>query len=181
MLLGGDELGRTQHGNNNAWCQDNEISWYEWNESTETVALRDFTRRLIRLRHEHPVLCRQSFLRGKEQEGSGLPDVYWFRPDGRRMARRDWDGGEPVLGMFLNGAEIPTRGPRGEEIPDDSFLLLFNAHEADHTFMLPRRRFGARWDLELATADPQAAPASYGARTEIQLPARSITILKRAA
>ncbi len=183
MLLGGDELGRTQHGNNNAWCQDNEISWFEWEQSLDAGALKEFTRRLIGLRHGHPVLRRQSFLRGKPQNGSGLPDVYWFRPDGRRMARRDWDGGEPVLGMFLNGAEIPARGPHGEEISDDSFLLLFNAHDADHAFMLPRRRFGARWDLELATADPQAAPASasYGARTEVHLPAHSITILKRAA
>src|SRR5581483_6433166 len=137
MLLGGDELGRTQRGNNNAWCQDNEISWFEWDQSLEAIALRDFTRRLIRLRREHPVLHRQSFLRGKPQNGTGLPDVSWFRPDGRRMARRDWDSGEPVLGMFLNGSEIPTPGPRGEEISDDSFLLLFNADDADHTFMLP--------------------------------------------
>jgi glycogen operon protein len=183
MMLGGDEVGRTQRGNNNGWCQDNEISWFEWDQSEEAVALWEFTRRLIALRHEHPVLRRQSFLAGKAHDGSGLPDVSWFRPDGRRMARRDWDSGEPVLGMFLNGAEIPTPGPHGEQISDDSFLLLFNAHEADHAFMLPRRRFGARWQLELSSADPEAAPgsASHSARTEVQLPAHSVTILKRAA
>jgi isoamylase len=182
MLLGGDELGRTQRGNNNAWCQDNEISWYDWTEDSDTVALREFTRRLIALRHRHPVLRRESFLRGEELQGSGLPDVWWFRPDGLKMQRRDWDMGEPVLGMFLNGDEIPTPGPRGEEISDDSFLLLFNANGADRAFMLPRRRFGARWELELSTAEPDFPPgaASYGARTQVDVRAHSIMILRRA-
>ncbi|PZS11294.1 MAG: glycogen debranching enzyme, partial [Solirubrobacterales bacterium] len=103
MLLGGDELGRTQQGNNNAWCQDNELSWYDWGEDPRSGELRDFTRRLIRLRREHPVLRRQSFLRGRDIDDSDLPDVWWFRPDGRKMTRRDWQDGEPVLGMFLNG------------------------------------------------------------------------------
>jgi glycogen operon protein len=183
MLLGGDELGRTQWGNNNAWCQDNEISWYDWNGSADVTVLREFTRRLIALRHAHPVLRRESFLRGEQPRGSALPDVWWFRPDGRKMVRRDWDDGEPALGMFLNGDEIPTPGPRGEEIADDSFLLLFNAHEAEHAFMLPRRRFGARWALELSTADSEARPGaeSYGARTEVRVPAHSVVILKRVA
>jgi glycogen operon protein len=183
MLLGGDELGRTQHGNNNAWCQDDEISWYDWRESPPTDELREFTRRLIRLRHDHPVFRRENFLRGEEVKGSGLPDVWWFRPDGRKMTRRDWQDGEHVLGMFLNGQEITTLGPRGEDIEDDSFVLLVNAHGEDRTFMLPRRRFGAQWSLELSTADPQAqADASaYGARTEVEVVSRSIVILKRAA
>ena len=148
MLLGGDEMGRTQHGNNNAWCQDNEISWYDWTESPEKDELREFTRRLIRLRREHPVFRRDSFLRGKEVKGSGLPDVWWFRADGLKMTRRDWQDGEHVLGMFLNGREIPTPGPRGEDIEDDSFILLFNAIAEDRVFTLPapalRRAVGAR-------------------------------------
>ncbi len=183
MLLGGDEIGRTQCGNNNAWCQDNELSWYAWRESAESERLRGFTKRLITLRREHPVFRRARFLRGKELMGSGLPDVWWFRPDGLKMTRRDWQSGEHVLGMFLNGREIPTPGPRGEEIEDDSFLLLFNAHEEDRSFMLPRRRFGAQWALELCTADPDQAPGSlnYGARTEIVVMSRSIVILKRVA
>jgi isoamylase len=181
MLLGGDEMGRTQHGNNNAWCQDNEISWFDWSEDSGAEELREFTRRLIRLRHSHPVFRRQSFLRGATSEGSGLPDVWWFRTDGRRMTRRDWQVGEAVLGMFLNGEEIPTPGPRGEEIKDDSFVLLFNAHEQDRVFMLPPRRFGARWELELCTAEPEAAPGSarFGARTEVPVIARSVVVLKR--
>ncbi len=182
MLLGGDEAGRTQHGNNNGWCQDNELSWYAWRDDPRAAALRDFTRRLIALRREHPVLRRQSFLRGSVRgDGGGLADVWWFGPDGRKMTRRDWQSGEPVLGMFLNGAEIPTPGPRGEEIEDDSFLLLFNAHREDRTLMLPRRRFGAQWALELSTSDPDAAASSahFGARTEVAVLSHSVVVLKR--
>jgi isoamylase len=183
MLLGGDELDRTQNGNNNAWCQDSEISWYDWSLTPRAEQLREFTRRLIRLRREHPVFRRESFLRGEEIKGSGLPDVWWFRPDGRKMTRRDWQDGERVLGMFLNGLEITTLGPRGEDIENDSFVVLVNDHYEDRAFMLPRRRFGAQWSLELSTADPeaQADSVSYGARTELELIARSIVILKRVA
>ncbi|MBV9422578.1 MAG: glycogen debranching protein GlgX [Solirubrobacterales bacterium] len=182
MLLGGDEVGRTQRGNNNAWCQDNELSWYDWKDDPDAGRLRDFTRRLIRLRREHPVFRRETFLRGRQVKGSGLPDVYWFRADGRKMTRRDWQDGEPVLGTFLNGREIDTPGPFGQDVRDGSFLLLFNASAEDHAFMLPRRRFGARWALELSTAEPDAEPGSalYGARTEVELPSRSVLVLKRA-
>jgi glycogen operon protein len=183
MLLGGDEMNRTQHGNNNAWCQDNEISWYDWSENPEAERMRAFTRRVIRLRHEHCVFRRESFLRGQEVKGSGLPDVWWFRPDGLKMTRRDWQGGEHVLGMFLNGKEILNPGPHGENIEDDSFLLLFNAHHEDRTFMLPRRRFGAQWALELSSVDPEAEAGSsvHGARTEVHVTAHSTIILKRVA
>jgi glycogen operon protein len=179
MVLGGDEIGRTQHGNNNGWCQDNELSWYEW--QSQDAQLHEFTRRLIELRREHPVFRREAFLRGKELMGSGLPDVWWFRADGLKMTRKDWQVGDCVLGMFLNGLEISTPGPHGEEIKDDSFLLLFNASGEDHTFTLPRRRFGAKWALELTTADQDAQPgsATYGARTEVLVTSRSITVLKR--
>jgi glycogen operon protein len=181
MLLGGDEMNRTQRGNNNAWCQDNEISWYDWTETDSVRELRDFTRRLIRLRREHPVFHRKRFLLGQEVKGSGLPDAWWFRADGRKMTRRDWQSGEPVLGLFLNGREIVEPGPFGEEIVDDSFMLLFNAHDEDRVFMLPRRRFGAQWALELSTADPgaEAGSARYGARTEVTVTSRSVLVLKR--
>jgi glycogen operon protein len=181
MLLGGDELSRTQRGNNNAWCQDSEISWYDWEATPQHEQLRAFTRRLIALRHDHPVFRRESFLRGREVKGSGLPDVWWFRPDGLKMTRRDWQTGECLLGMFLNGREIPTPGPEGQDIVDDSFVVLFNAEAHERTFMLPRRRFGAQWALELRTDDPGAEPGSarYGARTEIKVPAYCTVILKR--
>jgi glycogen operon protein len=176
-------MNRTQHGNNNGWCQDNELSWFDWSTDAPAEELKNFTRRLIRLRHDHPVFRRDTFLRGQEGERTGLPDVWWFRPDGRKMTRRDWNDGEHVLGMFLNGGEIGALGHRGEEITDDSFLLLFNAHFEDRAFMLPRRRFGAQWALEVSTADPAAEAGSetFGARTELEVAARSIMILKRAA
>jgi glycogen operon protein len=183
MLLGGDELGRTQHGNNNAWCQDNEISWYDWEWSAESEQMHAFTRRLIALRREHPVFRRTSFLRGREMAGSGLPDVWWFRPDGMKMTRRDWQDGPHRLGMFLNGREIPERGEHGQRILDDSFIVLFNAEHEEHGFMLPRRRFGAQWKLELDTCDPDAAAGSitYGARTEVSVHGHSVVILERAS
>jgi glycogen operon protein len=183
MLLGGDEINRSQGGNNNAWCQDNEISWFDWTERAGDEALRDFTRRLIRLRREHPVFRRDSFLRGAEGARTGLPDAWWFRPDGRKMTRRDWNDGEHVVGLFLNGKEIGALGHRGEEIEDDSFLVLVNAHHEDRTFILPRRRFGAQWSLELSTADPHAEPGSvnFGARTEVEVMSRSMLVVKQVA
>ena len=183
MLLGGDELNRTQGGNNNGWCQDSEISWYDWNQDGEADRMHAFTQRLIRLRREHCTFRRETFLRGDEVHDSGLPDVWWFRTDGRKMTRRDWQHGEAVLGMFLNGQAILNPGPRGEAIEDDSFVLLFNAHDEDRQFKLPRRRMGARWELELSTADPEAQPGSagYDAQAQINVTAHSITILKRVA
>ncbi len=181
MLLGGDELCRTQGGNNNGWCQDNEISWYDWDPDEDARQMREFTQRLIRLRREHCTFRRETFLRGQPVNDSPLPDVWWFRVDGRRMTSRDWEHGEAVLGMFLNGQAIASPGPHGEEVEDDSFVLLFNAHAEDREFKLPRRRMGARWELELCTADPTAEPGSvsYGAAELINVIAHSITILRR--
>ena len=183
MVLGGDELNHTQGGNNNAWCQDNEISWYDWNIDEDARQMREFTHRLIRLRREHCTFRRETFLRGQPVNDSPLPDVWWFRVDGRRMTSRDWEHGEAVLGMFLNGQAIANPGPHGEEVEDDSFVLLFNAHAEDREFKLPRRRMGGRWELELCTADPAAPPgsASYDAQALINVTAHSITILRRVA
>jgi len=182
MLLGGDERGRSQRGNNNAWCQDSELSWYLWGDSAESAALHRFTQRLLRLRAEHCTFRRETFLRGQAVSDDGpLPDVWWFRPDGRKMTGRDWEHGEAVLGMFLNGDAIPTPGIHGERITDDSFVMLFNAHDEAVEFVLPRKRMGARWELELCTEDPEAAAGSrsYGPREQIVIPHHSITILRR--
>jgi isoamylase len=183
MLLGGDEIARSQGGNNNAWCQDNEISWYEWGLRGHQAELYDFTQRLIALRREHPVFRRGKFLAGREQEGSGLPDVWWFRPDGRRMTQRDWDMQPHVLGVFLNGQEIADRSERGEVIEDDSFLLMFNAHHEDVTFTTPARRFGSEWIQELCTFEPEAGPDSirFPARGDVLLRSRSMKLLRRLA
>jgi glycogen operon protein len=177
MLLAGDELGRTQHGNNNAYCHDNELSWLHWELDEHCASLLEFTERVIRLRQEHPVFRRNRFLEGVGQN-SGLPDVYWFRPDGRRMTRRDWDTGPPLLGVFLNGAELGTRTPQGARVEDDSFLILFNAHHEDAVFTLPPRRFGTRWKLELATSDRELQERR-SARDEVTLQSRSLAVYRR--
>jgi isoamylase len=181
MLLGGDEFARTQHGNNNAWCQDNETSWYDWALNDEARALHAFTVRLIRLRRDHPVFRRASFLEGTATGAGTLPDAWWFRADGLKMTRRDWEDGAPMLGLFLNGAAIPTRGPRGETITDDTFVLLFNGLETDQEFMLPRQRMGRRWTLEFSTADPDTPPGAteHAAHTAVRLRNRSILVLRR--
>jgi isoamylase len=181
MLLAGDELGRTQRGNNNAWCQDNELSWVDWELDEPRLELLAWTRRLIGLRRAHVVFRRTRFLEGTGGHG-GLPDVWWFRPDGRRMTIRDWDDPEGrALGLFLNGEGLPEVTPRGEAERDDSFLLIFNAHFEPVTFRIPARRFGARWQLELSTAEPSLEPGSRGfsAREEVTLIPRSLLVLRR--
>ena len=175
MLLGGDEWGRTQGGNNNAWCQDNEISWFDWGSGD--VALHDFTKRLIELRMAHPVFRRTKFLEGR---GDLLPDVWWMRPDGRRMTRRDWDNTESrAIGIFLNGDELDVETERGDEVRDDSFLLLFNAHFEDIPFRLPARRFGTRWEIVLATGAWQSERLAPGGEVRVQ--SRSVVVLRREA
>ncbi|WP_205699361.1 glycogen debranching protein GlgX [Conexibacter sp. SYSU D00693] len=181
MLLGGDELCRTQHGNNNAWCQDTEISWYDWELGDEGQALHAFSKRLIDLRRSEPVFRREHFFAG-EQPRPGLPDVWWFRADGRRMTRRDWeDGGRRSLGVFLNGDHTGTRDRQGRPVHGASFLALFNAGHEDVQFRLPAARFGSRWELELTTTDAglERGAHRYRAREEVNVTSRSITILRR--
>jgi isoamylase len=173
MLLGGDEIGRTQGGNNNAWCQDNEISWVDWSSLDE--GLREFTRMLIELRAAHPVFRRTKFFDGK---GENLPDVWWMRPDGRRMTRRDWDNTESrAIGVFLNGDELASDTKRGEEVRDDSFLMLFNAFFEDITFRLPARRFGTRWEFVFATGRCDGDRGVPGA--DVAVEARSLALFRR--
>jgi glycogen operon protein len=177
MLLGGDELGRTQRGNNNAWCQDNELSWIDWEDADKELLA--FARRLIKLRRTHPVFHRGRFLEGRIVMGSNAPDVWWFRPDGRRMTQADWRRGDTrMLGVFLNGEEIPTPDSSGGRVLDDSFLLLFNAHHEPLVFTLPPRRFGRRWTLELSTADPSAGGEEFPARGLAPVEPRAIVVLR---
>jgi isoamylase len=177
MVLGGDEWGRSQGGNNNAWCQDSEISWFDWEAVDEE--LLEFTRRVIAIRREHPVFRRRQYLHGTDEEGSGVPDVWWFRPDGRRMTKVDWeDGGARLLGMFLNGEQIAAPDVRGQRLIDDSFVLLFNAGHEDAEFTLPPARFGASWTCELRT-DGAADGTTHGPAEAVQLPSRSLVLLRR--
>jgi glycogen operon protein len=173
MLLGGDELGRSQGGNNNAWCQDNDISWFDW--TSADGELREFTRGLIDLRLRHPVFRRTKFFEGK---GEVLPDVWWMRPDGRRMTRRDWDNLESrAIGVFLNGDELKAETLQGDVVRDESFLLLFNAHFEDVSFRLPARRFGTRWEVVLSTGACDCERPVPGA--EVRVESRSLAVLRR--
>jgi isoamylase len=182
MLLAGDELRNTQGGNNNAYCQDNAISWLDWTRDERGDALHEFTKRLMRLRGRHPVLRRAEFLTGEERMGSGAPDVWWFRPDGGRMTRADWDRGDAfALGVMLNGSEIPSVTSHGEAIADESFIILFNAWREPVTFRLPPTRFGRRWVHELSTAEPdlEANGHELPARAPVEVAARALRVLRR--
>ncbi len=183
MLLGGDEFSRTQRGNNNAYCQDNEISWFDWGLDERQRHLLEFTKRLIAFRAQHSVFRRADFLTGEERLGSGSPDVWWFRPDGRKMTQRNWQRGEQTLGVFLNGAEIPTLSPQGAPVIDDTFLILFNAQPEDVVFTLPAVAYGRRWAHELSTAEPDIVAGSelYPARGIIAVENRSLVVLRRIA
>jgi isoamylase len=151
MLLHGDELGRTQRGNNNGYCQDNEISWIDWEGADE--GLLEFARLLTGLRAEHPVFRRRRFPRGRAPRGNGPGEIEWLRPDGSLMEDQDWEAGfARSLGVFLNGDAISEPGRRGEKLTDDSFLLLFNAHYEDLEFQIPPESFAPGWSTVLDTA-----------------------------
>ena len=149
MLLGGDELGRTQGGNNNAYCQDNEISWFDW-DAVDADLVR-FCRRLIALRTEHPVFRRRRWFFGTPLRGEA--DIGWYRPDGEEMTDDDWHSGfAQALGVFLNGDAIPTRDELGNPVVDDSFLVLFNASEAGIDWTVPPSLAGD-WHLTVDTGE----------------------------
>jgi isoamylase len=181
MIAGGDELGRTQLGNNNAYCQDNEVGWFDWDLDPERERLLAFVRRLVALRRNNPVFHRRAFLEGRETMGSGLPDVAWLRPDGRPVSQRNWRDPElRTLTVFLNGDEIPTPAPTGERVRGDSFLLVANAAPERVLVTLPSRRFGVRWHLEVSTVEPDALDGrSFAARTLVQSEPHSLILLRR--
>jgi glycogen operon protein len=175
MLLGGDETGRTQRGNNNAYCQDNEISWYDWEHVEED--LTDFTRRLIAFRREHPVLRRRRWFQGLPIRGS--VDLGWFKPDGTEMGDEDWDTGlVRSVGVFLNGEAITDRDRRGQRVRDDSFLLLFNADSEGIDWQLPGQ-WGQWWEPVIETADSQREGEVFAAPVSIPVAGRSVVVLQR--
>ncbi len=153
MLLGGDELGRTQGGNNNGYAQDNEISWFDWEDVDED--LLEVTRWLVQLRREHPVFRRRRWFQGRPIRGEDVRDIAWLGTDGARMTDEDWERGATTLQVFLNGDAIPTPAYQGERIVDDSFLLVFNASGQDVTVTMPPVTFAAAWTLRLDTAEGQ--------------------------
>jgi glycogen operon protein len=154
MLLGGDELGRTQQGNNNAYCQDNEVSWYDWQLSPSQISLMEFTRRLIALRAEHPALHRKSFFSGRDIHGEGVKDITWFQPDGAEMNEQDWETPwVQCFGVRWDG-HVDDVDANGEPIAGKTVLLLFNADAAPHDFKLPPHDLGDGWRVAVDTVTP---------------------------
>jgi glycogen operon protein len=180
MLLGGDELGRTQDGNNNGYCQDNETSWYHWPDADD--GLLAFSRGMIEFRKTHRVFRRRTFFQGRPIHGTDVSDIAWFTPSGDEMEDQDWaEGLAKTLGVFLNGDALET-GRRGEEYTDDSFLLLFNAHPEPVTFTLPSPRWGDEWELLTDTRSAsveQDQPALKPGDT-VDVEGRSMAVLRRA-
>jgi isoamylase len=178
MLLGGDEIGRTQKGNNNAYCQDNEISWFDWQSADRD--LLDFTTRIIALRKQHPVFRRRRWFQGRPIHG--VTDIGWFTPDGVEMEEEHWgEGFAKAVGVALNGEAIDDPDPRGERIVDDSFYVLFNAHHEPLRFVLPKENWGKEWTLVLDTAatQPEEEQGSHKAGEEVDVEARSLKVLRR--
>ena len=154
MLLAGDEFLRTQQGNNNAWCQDNEISWVDWEPDEQGRDLLEFTRQLIRIFHQHPVLRRRKFFQGRQIRGAEIKDVSWFRPDGQEMAEDDWRNDQArSLAVRLAGDAIDEVDERGRRVTDDTLLLLLNAHHRAVSFTLPAHRQGVTWEQLLDTRE----------------------------
>ena len=197
MLSHGDEFARTQRGNNNAYCQDSEVSWVHWPEQGDGTArpqepedgqsLLDFTRAMVWLRRDHPVFRRRRFFHGRPVQGThdDLSDIAWYTPEGEEMTQRDWDSAQArALTVFLNGNAISEPGPRGESIHDDSFLLMFNASPEPLEFLVPTG-LGHEWQAVVETAAPEGARPGDGPKVKagqrLTLPDRSLTVLQRPA
>jgi isoamylase len=177
MLLGGDELGRTQKGNNNAYCQDNELSWVDWSSIDEPLLA--FTRWVIAFRRDHPVFRRRRWFHGRPIRGT--VDIGWFKPSGRSMTDKDWAVSHArSLGVFVNGKAIQTPDERGRSITDDSFILLFNAHSGDVRWTIPGE-YGTAWRMVVDTTrlQPEADPPEVAGR--ITTSARSVVVLQTSA
>ncbi|MER7953908.1 glycogen debranching protein GlgX [Streptomyces sp. NPDC096030] len=189
MLSHGDEFGRTQGGNNNAYCQDNEVSWVRWPEpgASEEGTLLEFTRAMVRLRRDHPVFRRRRFFHGRPVEGTHdeLTDIAWFTPEGEEMTARDWQAAHAqALSVFLNGNAISEPGLQGERIADDSFLLMFNASAQELEFEVPISH-GESWRVVVDTSHPEGIPPQEGPKVaageRVSLAPLSLTVLKRPA
>jgi glycogen operon protein len=180
MLCGGDEIGRTQRGNNNAYCQDNELSWLDWDLDPRARGLLEFTRRLLRLRREHQELHRRKFFQGRPLCQAGIKDLAWLRPDGGEMAEAEWrESRLQVFGFRLCGEAMDDVDERGEPITDDTLLVLLNAGVAPVSFVLPDAHPGDRWEVLIdtaATAAPERRTVAVGAPQP--LAERSLQLLR---
>jgi len=182
MLLGGDEIGRMQDGNNNGYCQDNELSWYDWAGADHELLA--FSRRLITFLHAHPVFRRRHWFHGRPIHGTQCTDIAWFAPDGTTMAEEDWGVGEArTLGVFLNGHQIPNPNPKGDPVADDNFFLVFNADREAQRVTLPGSPWARAWLPILDTArgwiDDGSAPVVPGG-TVVDVESRAMLVLRDA-
>jgi glycogen operon protein len=178
MILGGDELGRSQGGNNNGYCQDNEISWYDWHDVD--VDFDKWCRRVIAFRREHPVFRRRRWFQGRLIRG--IEDLAWLRPDGEEMTDEDWETGYArAVGVFLNGATIPTPDSYGARVLDDNYLVLFNAGHEALAWQIPGPQWSRRWTIDLDTSDPRrgwARTVNVRPGDEFQVLDRSMVVLR---
>jgi len=185
MLLGGDEMGRTQRGNNNGYAQDNEIGWFDWDLKRRDRQLLEFTSGLIRLFRQHPVLRRRRFFQGRQIRGSRVKDLTWYAPDGGEMTDGGWrTPGVRTLGVQFAGDAIDERGPRGEEILDDTLLIILNADERPVAFTLPNHGTARRWELVFDTVRPTLEVGAGGhgefdGGAPYRVGERSVVLLRR--
>ncbi|MGH7469794.1 MAG: glycogen debranching protein, partial [Longimicrobiales bacterium] len=181
MLCGGDERGRTQQGNNNAYAQDNEISWHDWTDTEASNALLDFTRQLVALRHQHPALHRKRFFQGRAIRGSSVRDIVWLRPDGQEMTDAEWDADWiKCIGVRLDGSALHELTEDGEAIVDDDLLLLLNAHTGEVAFTLPPTLHGGAWEVMVDTRYSAIAAGATVTRSPYALAGRSLVLLRSA-
>ncbi len=184
MLLAGDEVSRTQKGNNNAYCQDNDTTWHDWQWRDPDWHLLNFTKKVIALRKAHPLFRRRDFFHGIPVGDRGRKDVAWLKPDGLEMTVQEWENDfARCLGMWLNGEKLPETDERGRPLHDASFLVLFNAHDERIDFRLPALEEGATWVTELDTADVMgnAAPERAAPVDSYPLDGRSLVVLRQRA
>jgi isoamylase len=183
MLVAGDELSRTQNGNNNAYCQDNEISWINWDKAD--TKLLEFTRKLIKLRTVHAVFRRRRWFQGQPIHGLGLEDIAWFLPDGSEMADDHWNEDHAkCLAVYLNGRGVHTRGAKGELILDDSFYVIFNAAHHPMDYQLPPDKYGTYWNRVIDTSEDlvdDLSKETFPPQATITVESRSIVVLKNPA
>ncbi|HET7728951.1 MAG TPA: glycogen debranching protein GlgX [Usitatibacter sp.] len=183
MILAGDEVGRTQMGNNNTYCQDNELNWHDWYWDDNKWRLLNFTKKMIRLRKAHPLFRRRDFFKGVQLGMDGRKDVSWLKPDGTEMTNDEWDKEfARCVGMWLNGDKLPETDDRGRQLRDSSFLVLFNAHHDEIEFRLPDLGQHGSWQTEIDTSTPTGDPdpAVAAPRAGYPLQGRSLVVLRQA-
>jgi isoamylase len=186
MLVAGDEIGRTQNGNNNAYCQDNGLSWLDWEEDPERAKLRDFVRRMVHLRRTHPVFRRRHFFQGRPLHGSEAKDIVWLKPDGSEMTAEEWNQDfARCLGVYLAGSALTEVDARGQRVVDDDFVVLFNAHHDPVPFRLPAKTLAPHGDgqwqaiVDTARDDGLAPDGVFEAESTYPLEGRSLVLLMR--